>query len=116
VLCCFGLPRWPASLGWGAGQIFSNRWRNGAGAALAGSGSNLYDRLRGAVIDFVDAGWWPIFNLADLAITWGCWGRWHLERFFDWLNHDTTMARVARVVRWEDCSFGRSNLFQDNRR
>jgi signal peptidase II len=63
-------------LGWGAGHIFQQPVAQMAlGAALAGSGSNLYDRLRcGAVIDFVDAGWWPIFNLADLAITLGVLG------------------------------------------
>lgn len=44
----------------------------GLGAALAGSGSNLYDRLRyGAVIDFLDLGWWPASNLADVAIVLG---------------------------------------------
>ena len=42
------------------------------GAALAGAASNLYDRLRrGAVVDFLDLGWWPSFNLADVAITLG---------------------------------------------
>jgi signal peptidase II len=44
----------------------------GLGAALGGATSNLYDRLRrGAVIDFLDVGWWPVFNLADVAITLG---------------------------------------------
>ena len=42
------------------------------GGALAGAASNLYDRLRrGAVVDFLDLGWWPSFNLADVAITLG---------------------------------------------
>lgn len=42
------------------------------GAALAGSGSNLYDHFRcGAVIDFLDIAGWPVFNLADAAITTG---------------------------------------------
>jgi signal peptidase II len=42
------------------------------GAALGGAASNLYDRLRrGAVIDFLDLGVWPVFNLADVAITAG---------------------------------------------
>src|SRR6266436_5789200 len=41
-------------------------------AAVAGAASNLHDRLRnGVVIDFVELGWWPIFNLADVAITLG---------------------------------------------
>ncbi|NBT20550.1 MAG: hypothetical protein EBT17_00170, partial [Actinobacteria bacterium] len=39
---------------------------------------NLIDRLlrgdawlRGAVVDFIDVQWWPIFNLADTAISVG---------------------------------------------
>jgi signal peptidase II len=44
----------------------------GLGTALGGATSNLYDRLRrGAVIDFVKVGWWPIFNLADVGICLG---------------------------------------------
>jgi signal peptidase II len=44
----------------------------GLAAALAGSGSNLYDRLRhGAVVDFLDLGWWPAFNLADATLVTG---------------------------------------------
>ena len=37
-----------------------------------GSAGNLLDRLqRGAVVDFVDLRVWPVFNLADAAITVG---------------------------------------------
>jgi signal peptidase II len=44
----------------------------GLGMALGGATSNLYDRLRrGAVIDFVKVGWWPVFNLADVGICLG---------------------------------------------
>jgi lipoprotein signal peptidase len=44
----------------------------GLAAALAGSASNLYDRLRhSAVIDFLDLGWWPASNLADVALVLG---------------------------------------------
>jgi signal peptidase II len=40
--------------------------------ALGGAVSNIYDQLsRGAVLDFLDLGWWPVFNLADVAITLG---------------------------------------------
>ena len=47
----------------------------GLGAALGGAASNLYDRLRrGVVIDFLRVGWWPVFNLADVAITLGAIG------------------------------------------
>jgi signal peptidase II len=42
------------------------------GAALGGAGSNLLDRLRrGGVVDFIDLGFWPVFNLADVAIAAG---------------------------------------------
>ncbi|MFA4993197.1 MAG: signal peptidase II [Candidatus Omnitrophota bacterium] len=39
---------------------------------LAGSLGNLIDRLRfGYVIDFLDLRFWPVFNLADSALTIG---------------------------------------------
>ncbi len=41
----------------------------GVGAALGGAGGNLFDIIRsGQVTDFIDLGWWPVFNLADAAI------------------------------------------------
>jgi|ERR1019366_3436155 signal peptidase II len=41
----------------------------GLGMALGGAGSNVWDQLRrGAAVDFLDLGWWPVFNLADVAI------------------------------------------------
>ncbi len=49
------------------------------GLVLGGAVGNLADRvfrdpglLKGAVVDFVDLRVWPIFNLADAAITSGC--------------------------------------------
>ena len=49
------------------------------GLVLGGALGNLADRLlrspglfRGAVVDFVDLRWWPVFNVADAAITCGC--------------------------------------------
>ena len=39
---------------------------------LAGIWGNLIDRLlRGFVVDFIDLGWWPVFNIADSAIVVG---------------------------------------------
>ncbi len=45
------------------------------GLLIGGACGNLGDRLfrdhGGAVIDFIDLQWWPIFNVADMAITVG---------------------------------------------
>ncbi len=42
------------------------------GLQLGGATGNLVDRLRyGSVVDFIDIGFWPIFNLADLSIVVG---------------------------------------------
>ena len=44
----------------------------GLGAALGGAAGNLSDILRRrCVVDFIDLGWWPVFNLADVAIVCG---------------------------------------------
>jgi signal peptidase II len=42
------------------------------GAALGGAASNLLDaKQRGGVVDFIDLGFWPVFNIADAAIVVG---------------------------------------------
>ena len=49
------------------------------GAVVGGAVGNLVDRIvrsdgrtfDGAVVDFVDLRWWPVFNLADAAIVTG---------------------------------------------
>ena len=45
------------------------------GLVLGGASGNLCDRLfrgnGGAVIDFIDPQWWPVFNVADAAISCG---------------------------------------------
>jgi len=50
----------------------------GIGAVIGGAAGNLIDRafrqeawLRGAVVDFIDLQWFPIFNIADMAINVG---------------------------------------------
>jgi signal peptidase II len=44
----------------------------GVGCALGGAAGNLLDILRRRhVVDFIDLGWWPVFNLADVAIVGG---------------------------------------------
>ena len=45
------------------------------GLVLGGACGNLADRLLrgngGAVIDFIDFQWWPVFNVADIAVCCG---------------------------------------------
>jgi signal peptidase II len=42
------------------------------GAALGGAAGNVADRIwRGGVVDYIDLGFWPVFNLADVAIVAG---------------------------------------------
>ena len=45
------------------------------GLVLGGALGNLSDRLLrghgGAVVDFIDFEWWPVFNVADIAISVG---------------------------------------------
>ncbi|MBP8820125.1 MAG: signal peptidase II [Syntrophomonadaceae bacterium] len=42
------------------------------GLIMAGAIGNLLDRLRlNYVVDFFDLGWWPVFNIADMAIVCG---------------------------------------------
>lgn len=50
----------------------------GMGLVIGGAAGNLVDRLfrgeawlRGAVVDFIDFQWFPIFNIADMAINVG---------------------------------------------
>lgn len=49
-----------------------------AGLVIGGALGNVIDRLfrnerwfQGAVVDFIDLQWWPIFNLADVAVVVG---------------------------------------------
>jgi signal peptidase II len=51
-------------------QSLPSLW--GVGAALGGAAGNLVDILRRqAVVDFIDLGWWPAFNVADVGIVGG---------------------------------------------
>lgn len=44
----------------------------GSGLIAGGAAGNLIDRiLDGGVTDFIDVGWWPSFNIADIAIVLG---------------------------------------------
>ena len=61
---------------------YPSRFKLGATAAgliAGGALGNLADRafrgdegfLHGAVVDFIDPNWWPIFNIADIGVTVG---------------------------------------------
>ena len=55
----------------------------GVSCALGGAAGNLLDILRRRhVVDFIDIGWWPVFNLADVAIVGGL-----LFAFWDMVPH-----------------------------
>ena len=44
----------------------------GLGLAFGGAAGNMLDLLRWrSVTDFIDLGWWPVFNIADVAIVGG---------------------------------------------
>jgi signal peptidase II len=45
------------------------------GCIGGGAAGNMIDRIcYGSVVDFVSVGWWPVFNVADMAIVSGCAG------------------------------------------
>lgn len=57
-----------AHAGW-RGEFHSSL---GAALVLGGALGNIIDRLQGgSVVDMLDIGWWPTFNLADVFITTG---------------------------------------------
>ncbi len=46
--------------------------RTAFGAIVGGAIGNIVDRFHfGFVVDFIDLGWWPVFNVADSCITIG---------------------------------------------
>ena len=45
------------------------------GCVVGGALGNMIDRIYwGYVVDYISVGWWPVFNLADIAIV--CGGAW----------------------------------------
>jgi signal peptidase II len=60
------------------GRESSPLYTPAVGLIIGGAVGNLLDRLfrdpgwfRGGVVDFIDVQWWPIFNVADIAVTAG---------------------------------------------
>jgi lipoprotein signal peptidase len=65
LLCAVALNRW-------TGWFHSPFALAGLGLLFGGSAGNLIDILRlGYVVDTFDVGWWPVFNVADVAIVTG---------------------------------------------
>ena len=64
---------------WSSRHRVQGLWATMAlGGIIGGALGNLADRVfrgaawgRGAVVDFIDLQWWPIFNVADASITVG---------------------------------------------
>lgn len=64
------------------------------GLIVAGALGNVVDRIRlGYVIDFIQVGWWPVFNLADSAI---CVGAVLLALFAS--RNEASQRRSEQVV------------------
>ena len=64
-----------AALVWWSRGITSPLLALGVALLIGGACGNLSDRLfrdnDGAVIDFIDVQWWPVFNVADIAVSIG---------------------------------------------
>lgn len=85
TLGIFGLACLAALLFWRESIYQLSCWGKLALAlTVGGAAGNLFDRLvYGYVIDFLDLGWWPIFNVADCALVVGTgmliWVLWRSE-------------------------------------
>jgi len=57
---------------WWSRQLTSRPMAAAVGLLVGGACGNLADRLfrphDGAVVDFIDLQWWPVFNVADIAV------------------------------------------------
>ena len=74
-------------------RLVSGRWSAVATGCIAGGAlGNLADRLfrsddgflGGAVVDFIDVQWWPVWNVADMGVVLGgaalVWGAYRRDR------------------------------------
>lgn len=84
---------------WSSRRRVQGFWATVAlGGIIGGALGNLADRVfrgaawgRGAVVDFIDLQWWPIFNVADASITVGL-----VIVLFHLYRNDRRRARAAR--------------------
>ncbi len=63
-----------AGLTWWSRNVTSPRLAVAIALLIGGAMGNLADRFfrpGGAVVDFIDLQWWPVFNVADIAIALG---------------------------------------------
>ena len=64
-----------AGIVWWSRGVTSTKLATGLALLLGGACGNLSDRLfrdhGGAVVDFIDPQWWPVFNVADVAVFFG---------------------------------------------
>lgn len=61
---------------------------------ISGTLGNLVDRVfRGFVVDFINFGWWPVFNVADSLIFIGVFGLLINELFFIKTNAKTHIKK-----------------------
>jgi signal peptidase II len=68
-----------AAMVWFGRSVASPAGAVALGLVLGGATGNLLDRifraedglLSGAVVDFIDLQWWPVFNVADIAVVCG---------------------------------------------
>lgn len=113
-----------AVLMWLAKDVHSTLHRVLIGVVAGGALGNVVDRLfrdpkggsgfmSGAVVDFIDLQWWPIFNIADaaivvggicLAITGLAWAEGKDETTLDTLDADVEPPRVALPGEFSDDS------------
>lgn len=57
---------------WKRIQNFSKLGQTAVALVIGGAMGNVYDRItQSAVVDFINFHFWPIFNIADIAITLG---------------------------------------------
>jgi signal peptidase II len=80
----------------------------GIGLVVGGAVGNLLDRilragdgfLQGGVVDFIDAQWWPIFNIADIGVVVGA----VLLVIGTWLTPDAVDSPVDGNRRADDAT------------
>lgn len=61
-----------AAVWWAWKKTWMGRYKLSVSLIIAGAMGNCIDRVfRGYVVDFIDFTYWPIFNIADIAIVCG---------------------------------------------